>query len=383
MAALKEVHDLAHPGASRTYQLLRHRYTWRAMQHDAKVYVYNCRPCQEARVRPVKVPHLNPLSIEPLFGRVHIDLFGPWKVVWSDGGSEFKGAFAELCSTYGIKQRSGAARAPNVNGAVEVVNGVIRDRLMRVLQEEEQWDRDLFRVVFSLRAEPHRSTKVSPALALYGKELVLSRTLESEGTDATEGESEGDEARKLEQLQCRNTAMTELARRIDANLVKAKERDIKNYANRTYKNQPPRPRGPRRATPTAAAHGATTGVPTRDKANVPEATTAATTVTTDDDVMMAPPTKKKVRKSLLAVTEPQSPPPQATPGTGAYGDASKDADRRDPCLTKSAVAQNHKRRWTGPATVCPCPTQADPGSADELDDPRYAHLPALGKGALV
>ena len=64
---IKEAHDQiapAHPGQTKTYQLLRSRYYWRGMKSDIERYVRNCNARRRAHVPRDKTPGLlHPLPI--------------------------------------------------------------------------------------------------------------------------------------------------------------------------------------------------------------------------------------------------------------------------------------------------------------------------------
>jgi hypothetical protein len=64
---LDEVHrqlSTAHPGCTKTYQLMQPRYYWRGMMRDVGQYVRNCRDCRRANTpRDLPPGTLKPLPI--------------------------------------------------------------------------------------------------------------------------------------------------------------------------------------------------------------------------------------------------------------------------------------------------------------------------------
>jgi len=55
----------------------------------------------------------------------------PIKVMYSDNGKEFKGAFTQLCRTYSIKQQHTRAYRPQTNGKAERVIKTIKQELLK------------------------------------------------------------------------------------------------------------------------------------------------------------------------------------------------------------------------------------------------------------
>ena len=296
---IRTAHCVGHPGVDKTLALVKQRGWFSNMRHHVRRYLDNCENCQGARSTLVRRRHLNPLPIVPMGERWNIDLMGPYqettrgnsyiivcvesytrwvevrpvprktadataqflyediicrhgtpRSVMHDQGTEFDGSFRQLCRDYNIDQRRTAGYAPQGNGAVERVVQTIRDRLQRCLGRDgpgpdRQWDVQLFSVVCSLRAEPHSSTGVSPALALYGKEMVLARRPENvELGDALE---EDDPVITREALETRQRAHQERAARMDANIRVAKERQVISYNRRQLTNAQPRARGTKRS----------------------------------------------------------------------------------------------------------------------------------------
>ena len=79
---LKSYHDSiaggGHQGYERTYEALRRKYFWPRMYSDVLQYTTSCVNCQRAKrdthARPAP---LQPLPVEDIFCRIHIDIIGP------------------------------------------------------------------------------------------------------------------------------------------------------------------------------------------------------------------------------------------------------------------------------------------------------------------
>ncbi|KAG2428399.1 hypothetical protein HYH02_014386 [Chlamydomonas schloesseri] len=73
-----------------------------------------------------------------------------------------------------VVHRRTQAYTPSTNGQCERLVGVLRHALIRHLQntEEKNWSGFVHRVIYSYRITPQSSTGASPALCLYGRELI-------------------------------------------------------------------------------------------------------------------------------------------------------------------------------------------------------------------
>lgn len=288
MTALKEVHDLGHPRADATYTLLRRRYYWDKQKQDAFTYVQECEACQKSSRQLTRIHELHPWPIVGLFDRWHVDIMGPYTTtprgntvvaIAVDSWSKYveaeplptksseavagwfyrqviarfgcpqtlctdderiwsEGDFSKLLREYGIRHDRTSPYHPQGNGQAERMVGFIRQRLMRSLENESDWDVKIYGVLTSIRAEAPMSTGASPALAIYGKEMRLSNRLGEPA--ATPEEDTGPDTQTLQR---RQGALQKVAERVDGKLRQAKERDIRRFNQRHLTNKPVAPRG--------------------------------------------------------------------------------------------------------------------------------------------
>lgn len=215
-----------HFGARRTLQLLVHRYWWAGMATQVTSTVARCKLCDRARVAFNKPqPELHPLPICGLFYRWGVDLCGPFQKtpkgnkyvmvcvehlskhvelipipdkepetvasalthavigrfgapaeIVTDGGSEWKGAFADLLSKLFIDHRVTSANHPESNGLAErAVQTVKRSLRKLVLQKQSAntWDDMLPWLSLGYRCSKQESTGFSPYELLYARTPTL------------------------------------------------------------------------------------------------------------------------------------------------------------------------------------------------------------------
>lgn len=76
--AIKQLHDLAHPGAKTTIKLIKQRFVWPNMGNDITNFVKTCISCQRSKItQHTKTPHG---SFDPpgeRFEHIHVDIIGP------------------------------------------------------------------------------------------------------------------------------------------------------------------------------------------------------------------------------------------------------------------------------------------------------------------
>lgn len=213
-----------HRGRDATQRLLRQRFFWPAMTHDAREYISECPVCQKVNPSSLKVvPDLQPISV-PMkvmeqigidiiqlpessglkYAVVAIDYFSKWSearalpdkraetvarfiyedivcrhgcplVQINDQGREFVNQVSEQLNLLtGVKQRITSAYHPQANGLVERQNRTIKNCLLKVLEENStRWPDILQGVLFAHRSAVHSSTKYSPFYIMYQREPVL------------------------------------------------------------------------------------------------------------------------------------------------------------------------------------------------------------------
>ena len=229
-ALREEVLQLAHSnivgghfGVHKTVSKIKMGFYWFRLRESVKLYVKSCHLC-ESRKRPAKsveAPLHFQMAGSPL-ERVNLDMLGKlpltddgnqyclvvteqfskyaeafptkdltaatianvlvkqfFKIVGTpyqihtDQGSSFEASlFKELCEVYGIhKTRSSPAR-PQSNGQTEKFNATLCDMLSKFVSENQRdWDTKLPLLTSAYRSVEHSTTKVSPNLAFFGREL--------------------------------------------------------------------------------------------------------------------------------------------------------------------------------------------------------------------
>ncbi len=461
MEALRQAHDGSHPGVSGTFDILKNRVTWAGMMKDVRVYVAGCEQCMVKNHTLIRNLPIRPLPITGLWTRIHVDLtrmprsarggryliaavdaFSKWPEAgvlpskeasetarWfhseifsrvgavrqcvSDLGTEWDAEFAELLKQNRCVHRRCSPRTPTTNGLCERFISYMRQALVRLCQEsgrEEDWDLYVPQVLFAYRCKPQHSTRISPALCLYGRELLCPMQLPEPEPRAVEQEEDvSDMEMDYTWLKERQQQLTVLQETVVTNLTQAHEKQVVDHRRRTFVSPTPQPRGRKANTGPAVARTAEeAGVP------VPGASTGAARPrpnnSSDGGAGEAERGIPRPRmQAALELAAPQSPPGRQgsvrRPKQGKEGVAS--GSPRSPPGRPRAAAGNTagalpakpqrqgKGRGqvpgagtTGPAGAgAPGPASgAQPQrSCDEVadDDPRYAHLPALSHGELV
>lgn len=72
------VHNLSHPGANASVEMLRKRYVWPALRRDVRKWARTCVPCQRSKIN--RHTHSPPAQLPPVnrrFEHVHLDIVGP------------------------------------------------------------------------------------------------------------------------------------------------------------------------------------------------------------------------------------------------------------------------------------------------------------------
>jgi hypothetical protein len=98
---------------------------------------------------------------------------GVYEVV-TDRGGEFGAKFTLLCKAWGIKHVKIAAKNPKANGRVERYMRVIKPALRKCAHEHPgEWHKHVSGVACDLRAAHQETIKMSPTMALFGREAIL------------------------------------------------------------------------------------------------------------------------------------------------------------------------------------------------------------------
>lgn len=229
-----QLHNLSHPGARATIQLITERFIWPGIKKDCRLWTRTCIPCQRSKVtRHTNTPlgHFN--NPTGRLKHVHIDIIGPlpmckgfqycltavdrftrWAEVWpmngitaeevaetftngwisrfgvpeiitTDQGRQFESdLFRRLlqhCATTRIRTTS---YHPCSNGMVERLHRQLKAALMC---HNDTWARALPLVLLGIRTALKEDLKASSAELLYGEPLRLPGELlvASPSTDRT------------------------------------------------------------------------------------------------------------------------------------------------------------------------------------------------------
>ena len=223
---LKLLHDSpvgGHLGVSKTLGKVRARFYWIHCRRDVEEWCHKCDRCA-CRKGP-RVKTRSPLQLynvgEPM-ERVAIDVLGPlpetesgnkyiliamdyfskWPEAYalpnqeavtvanvlvsqffsrfgvpaelhSDQGRNFESrVFREVCTLLGIHKTRTTALHPQSDGMVERYNRTLENQLATFVQDHQKdWDLHLPLLLMSYRSAVHETTKLTPAMLMFGREL--------------------------------------------------------------------------------------------------------------------------------------------------------------------------------------------------------------------
>ena len=225
---MKAVHSDAsggHLGVERSLDKLRKRYYWPFMTASVTNFCNSCDVCAR-RKSPVPANHAPLVQDQPSFPleRVAIDIMGPlpqsnrgnkylvvvcdyftkWAEAFpvpniqavtiatvlvdgffcrygvpyslhSDRGAQFESKlFQLLCEMLDVRKTRTTAYRPQSDGLVERMNRTIENMLSAHVNEyHTNWDEHLQRCLLAYRSSIHSSTKETPAMLMFGRELIL------------------------------------------------------------------------------------------------------------------------------------------------------------------------------------------------------------------
>ena len=231
--AFNAVHDLHHPGASATFELLRTHVVWPLMSQDVKKWTAQCIHCQRNKVtRHIKPPIVR-FPTGARFDIIHVDLVGPlpvdngftylltiidrktrwaeaiplksisaevvgskivseWisrygvpRTIITDRGTQFESQlFQTLSNKLGIKHLRSTAYHPQTNGMIERFHRTLKQSL-RILSFQGGWTKALPFVMLGWRNTPSRTTNASPAQLLFGSNTVVPNELIDFGNETS------------------------------------------------------------------------------------------------------------------------------------------------------------------------------------------------------
>ena len=230
---LKSYHDSiaggGHQGYERTYEALRRKYYWPSMYSDVMQYTTSCINCQQAKrdthARPAP---LQPLPVEDIFSRIHIDIIGPiqksaqsknkynyillvvdsfskWceafpmysessveiaailykeiftrygapRTIVTDRGQSFLSKLIKaLCELFQITKKNTTSYHPQTNAACERMNSFILQSLRAYCDGKyDKWPELLPSIMMAYRMTPAtQSTGYSPYYLMFGREMRM------------------------------------------------------------------------------------------------------------------------------------------------------------------------------------------------------------------
>ena len=106
--------------------------------------------------------------VSPFFSR-----FGVPAELQSDQGRNFEShVFQEVCTLLGIHKTRTTALHPQSDGMVERYNRTLENQLTTFFQDHQKdWDLHLPLLLMSYRSAVHETTKLTPAMLMFGREL--------------------------------------------------------------------------------------------------------------------------------------------------------------------------------------------------------------------
>lgn len=281
---LLENHDQAtagHLGSYKTSKRVSDRYFWPGWKRDVRQYVRSCESCQRHKVE--QLPPVGYMYLRQPKGpwvSVSTDLMGPlprtkrgnrfillfqdtfskWiemiplksataqkvaqsfrdlillrfgapEIVITDNGSQYTSRiFHEITTDWNITHQFTAPYSPQSNPA-ERPNRVVKTMITQYIKSDHrEWDEHLGEFRFALNTAIHSSTKYSPAMLNFGRELRMPKaicgpTLASNGNKA-EGEAYEHQLEKLQRLVIK----------VRNNLTKAYQQQARHYNLRRREN---------------------------------------------------------------------------------------------------------------------------------------------------
>jgi hypothetical protein len=232
-AVLRECHDnptAGHLGIAKTTARLALRYYWPGMFREAAQYVRNCPSCQRYKTPQQQPPgKMYPTPNRQPWETVSTDLVGPlprssrgncyvvvmqdrftkWVqcravrkatpravtqalyedvitrfgcpvTVISDNGTQYTGGtFRTFLRELGIVHRLTPPYTPQAN-PVERTNKTLKTMVTQFCEaDQKNWDARLPELMFALNTSRHESTKYTPALLNFGRELVVPNAVHS------------------------------------------------------------------------------------------------------------------------------------------------------------------------------------------------------------
>ena len=243
---LQQYHDNnGHPGFDRCYETIREKYWFKQMYTWVRNYTKSCTICQKSKIKyHAKTAPLQPLQVDDLFARYHMDILGPlprtrdgykyillvveslsrypetialktqeasevatalWTHIFSrygaplslvsDRGQNFMSHLVtQLCNLFNVARVKTSSFRPQTNSACERYNSTILKCLRCYCDKQEEWIEYLPSIMAAYRATPSiSSTQFSPFFVMHGREMRLPLDNELIATTSTEKHKDADE----------------------------------------------------------------------------------------------------------------------------------------------------------------------------------------------
>ena len=295
-----ELHnDLGHQGRSKVLGMLSSRFYWPGMSRDVAIIIAGCADCNKQKVQFKQVPEMRPLPPKGIMERVAVDTLGPfprsrrgnryvfvaqdptskWPMaratpdksadnaarflleeviaqhgapatVLTDQGSEFRGIFEDTLREYHCAHQISPAYHPQSNGQVERLVGTISRALQKCISDTPaDWDKHVPKILLGYRSAPQASTRYSPAMLIYGRELVLpsqlraglAAAIDSDSEPALHGPLTQQQLVIEEELQAmanRSNHRQQLEQRATENILAAQEKQKADFKRRKLTTDP-------------------------------------------------------------------------------------------------------------------------------------------------
>ena len=92
----------------------------------------------------------------------------------TDQGSEFVNEVADnLYRMTGVEYRVASAYHPQTNGLVERFNQTLQKGLVKLTEDEVDWDLHIDDVLFAYRTSMHASSKYTPFFLMYNRYVLV------------------------------------------------------------------------------------------------------------------------------------------------------------------------------------------------------------------
>jgi transposase InsO family protein len=284
IAIMTQAHEgLGHRGEQSVFETVRERYYWPHLRMDIKHHVQSCHPCQIRSTVKMKIP-VTVSTPATIFTKVYVDVmdmteshhgykyivcarddlsrasegralkkndsvslmrffweqiycrYGAIAEVVTDNGPEVKGAFAELLRRLNIPQVRISAYNKQANGVVERGHFIIREAIMKSVEQRRDWPAKLPIALFADRVTVSRVTGYSAYFLLHGVHPILPFDL-ADSTFLVEGFTKGLLPTELltlriRQLERRPEDIAEAARALKGARFKSKEEFEWKYRRR-------------------------------------------------------------------------------------------------------------------------------------------------------